>query len=753
MSLFIGNISTSTTKKFFTNLFEQFGQCEVEFYRRFAYVNYTKDLDAEHALNAWNGKDLNGNKLKIEISHRKPAGYSSPSSEIDLNEEEPLQVPDSPDSSPKIEAGSALNPSFLSVPLTLPTKTPPNTPNEEIQENLDCVEEALIKSTEKERLLQEGIEEEAEVLQSEVNLEVEQRDLIEQEEGKDEADEVRMELKDFDERGLREENKELEDRVEQNIDNVECDLKEERAGTESIRGMDEKSIGKEGQREGEEEEGKSWIESKEKERSESKEESESLDMIEKEEDGERKDRNENIEIEERIQTFAMEEIVEAEVKGDEAFMEIDFIFDGNEEMELDQEIKVDLDEDDGENKNTIHEEILELPSIKSQTHEKIILPEPAILPNKSDFHNQNISPIQTIPKSDPIKSNESEVQIDLQSKETPSKSSQSPSKQEKLSPFDSMKVEPRLAPFNDPFVVQEPEPEKEKPSLLLEIAKKSSEKSKTSRTIINEETKVELSPIKRKIRMPRKVQKVKESLNEAGDSKKLSEDLNDSNEMSKILDKENNILSDKVRNKELSQEKEIEELNSEKEKSNQEGKVEPRRTRIGSRGRKNDEEVSKEIIVEESAKVKQDGKNPNEDLKEKISEVGNTNVDDLQSSQMSSSKFKIPLLKSLESLPTYSNQTIKSIRTPNTTLPPPPQFNDDPDPSNPVSKLPPSNSLKFKYEVLDSETLTTSQTMFKILKQLKDFSNSLVRCCNCGKEIKLKSVPVHLTSKFHKESS
>lgn len=79
MSLFVGNISSSTTKKALVSHFEQFGKCEVEYYRRFAYINYTKESDGKNALNACNNQELDGNKLKVEFSQRKLINQSSPS--------------------------------------------------------------------------------------------------------------------------------------------------------------------------------------------------------------------------------------------------------------------------------------------------------------------------------------------------------------------------------------------------------------------------------------------------------------------------------------------------------------------------------------------------------------------------------------------------------------------------------------------------------------------------------------------------
>lgn len=767
MSLFIGNISTSTSKKSLTNLFKQFGECEVEFYRRFAYINYTKDSDAEQAQNAWNGKDLNGNKLKIEFSHRKPAGYSSSSSEIDPNEALPVKESKSSDSSSQIEVNPALNPSFLSVPLMLPTKTPPNTPNEEIQESSELIDEVLIKSNEKEKLLQEVIEEQPEVLQIsyenilkakktveseienvEVMIEVEKIDLIEVEKVKDEVEveELNKEIKVFQKGDLK-----------KGI--IEVQGVEEVKGMENDNDIDEIELGIE--------EPKIWVDRKEEEEevNENKgidgsgerigKEEEKREAEEENDDG--FERNEKMENEERIESFYIEERVDVEIKEEQAFMEIDCELGGDGDIVLDEEMKIELDYEDDEN-NPINSsiqpppqtEVLKHPVAISHNPENPILPEPAILPNKPDSPKQHISPTQPKPKSDPIKPLESELQnpcqSDLQSKETPSKPSQSPSKPEKTSPFDLMKIEQRRTPFNDPFVVQEPEPEKEKPSLLLEIAKKSSEKSKTSRKVVNEETKVELSPIKRKIKMPRKVQKVNESLNETNDLKALTGNLHESEEVSNFLYKEKRIVDNEGKNKD----KGFEELLIEKKKSEEKEKVkvELRRSRRG----KKDEEALKEKVLDEGVEGRVDEKKVDEDLKERVDFKGEKVEKRLEDDPKPNPNLKLPFLKSLESLSIISNPPTESIPPSKIHLPPP-KFHEDPSPPNQLSNFPPSNSLKFQYEVLDSETLTTSQTVFKILKQFKDFSNSLVRCCKCGKEIKLKSVPVHLTSKFHKESS
>ena len=809
MSLFVGNISPSTTKKLLTSLFEQFGQCEVEFYRRFAYINYTKDSDAKNALNTWNGKDLDGNKLKVEFSQRKPAGYSSPSSEKDIKEEAPCKELDS---SSEIEEEPSISQSLLAVPLILSTKTPPNTPNEEIQENSELKEEIFLKSTGKRGLMQEVTGEQVEILQIscgnvgkggqedleeiqvvEICLDVGQDELIGdvKEKVKDSNDGVEKEIGD--------EDMDIDEDEDKDKDEVEVEVK---GNLGNLNEEVKVRVQKEGQGEGAtaghlmEVEGNCvGLGSREKETG-------IVEVVDKEE---------------LKEGFVGEERVQAQSKGEIVLMEIEDESGGDEEIV--KEIKVDLDDDDENNLliSTIQPNpskvILELPAIKSEKPINTILPEPAILSQKPETPNKQNPSIKPISSSDEPKQTQIPPELDLQPTETPSKLIQSPSKQQKYSPFDSMKIERRLVPFNDPFVKQEPEPEKEKPSLLLEMAKKSSEKSKTARKVVNEETKLEFSPIRRKIQMPKKVQKIKENINEANDSKTTNEKIEEVKELITIVEKKGNNLKDKTKKDELKKQKakeeEEEKLNAKVEEENKKAKEEEnkkakeeeekqktkvkenedlknvksheqgnpalKKTRAANSRSKasvemvNEKKVADSQKVVENKKEEENKKNRVDVGKEKVetgkkviasekkkAEEVKKSVDDLQPLPVPNQPFKIPSLKTLESSSksTKSNKpAAKPSRPQGKTLLPPPKVQEEPDSSKPASQALPSDSLKFKYEVLDNETLSTGQTVFKVVKQFKDFSNSVVKCCNCGKEVKLKSVPIHLTSKFHKESS
>ena len=750
MSLFVGNISPNTTKKLLTSLFAQFGQCEVEFYRRFAYINYMKDSDAKNALNTWNGKDLDGNKLKVEFSQRKPAGYSSPSSEKDIKEEAPSKELVILDSSSEIEEQPSISQSLLSAPLILSTKTPPNTPNEEIQENSELKEEIFLKSTGKRGLMQEATGEEVEILQVssgdiskrgnqdqeeiqvvEISLDVDQTELIGIEENRDLNDGKEKEREEEEEEGRGEMVKNNEE-FDAGMGRKGCFMEVEGNSLPIGSGGTGREIGLVG-------------------------------------------------MEELEKSFVMEERVEAQSKGEIVLMEIEGESGGDEEIF--QEIKVDLDdvEENTPLKSAIQpnpsKEIIELPAIKSEKPINTILPEPAILSQKTEVLNKLNPSIKPISSYDEPKQTHMPPEIDLQPQETPSKLIQSPSKHQKFSPFDSMKIERRLVPFNDPFVKQEPEPEKEKPSLLLEMAKRSSEKSKSARKVVNEETKLEFSPIRRKIIMPKKVQKVKENHDEPNDSKTSIEKIEENKESSMSLPKKGKGLKAKAKKEELKKEAKNEEeeekvnqdLKNEKGKTIEEGNPAPKKTRPANIRSKAGAEIVHDKKAAEDKKVEENKKNPVEVGKVKVetgkkvvasdkkkSQEVKKSVDDLAPLPIPNQPFKIPSLKTLES-PTKNTKASKSVsksaRPQGKTLLPPPKVQEDPELSKPGSQTLPSDSLKFKYEVLDSETLTTAQTVFKVVKQFKDFSNSMVKCCNCGKEVKLKSVPVHLTSKFHKESS
>jgi RNA recognition motif. (a.k.a. RRM, RBD, or RNP domain) len=54
-----------------------------------------------------------------------------------------------------------------------------------------------------------------------------------------------------------------------------------------------------------------------------------------------------------------------------------------------------------------------------------------------------------------------------------------------------------------------------------------------------------------------------------------------------------------------------------------------------------------------------------------------------------------------------------------------------------------------KYIFIDEDTIKIQETLFKIIKKLKNFQNSLVKCCVCTRRIKIKSVRGHIRSKIH----
>jgi len=70
MSLFVGNISKNVDQKTIEKAFKEFGSCKVDFRRRYAFISFSKDRDAEDAKDDLNGKDFGGLRLKVEWSKK-----------------------------------------------------------------------------------------------------------------------------------------------------------------------------------------------------------------------------------------------------------------------------------------------------------------------------------------------------------------------------------------------------------------------------------------------------------------------------------------------------------------------------------------------------------------------------------------------------------------------------------------------------------------------------------------------------------
>lgn len=81
MSLFIGNISRSVTSKDLRNIFEKYGKCAVDVKGSFAFVDYEQMRAAEQAKNTMHGKEIAGNVINIEWSHKGRQGTKKPISQ------------------------------------------------------------------------------------------------------------------------------------------------------------------------------------------------------------------------------------------------------------------------------------------------------------------------------------------------------------------------------------------------------------------------------------------------------------------------------------------------------------------------------------------------------------------------------------------------------------------------------------------------------------------------------------------------
>lgn len=81
MSLFIGNISRSVTSKDLHNIFDKYGKCTVDVKGSFAFVDYEQMRSADQAKNVMHGKEIAGNIINIEWSHKGRQGTKKPVSQ------------------------------------------------------------------------------------------------------------------------------------------------------------------------------------------------------------------------------------------------------------------------------------------------------------------------------------------------------------------------------------------------------------------------------------------------------------------------------------------------------------------------------------------------------------------------------------------------------------------------------------------------------------------------------------------------
>jgi RNA recognition motif-containing protein len=75
MSLFVGNISRSTTGKDIHAFFDKYGKCTVDVKGNFAFVDYESSDSAKQAKIALHGKEIFGNVVNIEWSKKGPKKF------------------------------------------------------------------------------------------------------------------------------------------------------------------------------------------------------------------------------------------------------------------------------------------------------------------------------------------------------------------------------------------------------------------------------------------------------------------------------------------------------------------------------------------------------------------------------------------------------------------------------------------------------------------------------------------------------
>jgi RNA recognition motif-containing protein len=84
MSLFVGNISRSTTGKDIHAFFDKYGKCTVDVKGNFAFVDFESSESAKQAKQALHGKEIFGNVVNIEWSKKGPKKSSKSSHQSSL---------------------------------------------------------------------------------------------------------------------------------------------------------------------------------------------------------------------------------------------------------------------------------------------------------------------------------------------------------------------------------------------------------------------------------------------------------------------------------------------------------------------------------------------------------------------------------------------------------------------------------------------------------------------------------------------
>ena len=70
MSLFIGNITSSTKASDLEDLFKKYGSCKVVLKTSYGFVDFDNYKDAEKALDKCNKKDVSGTTIELKWSAR-----------------------------------------------------------------------------------------------------------------------------------------------------------------------------------------------------------------------------------------------------------------------------------------------------------------------------------------------------------------------------------------------------------------------------------------------------------------------------------------------------------------------------------------------------------------------------------------------------------------------------------------------------------------------------------------------------------
>ncbi|CAG9315085.1 unnamed protein product [Blepharisma stoltei] len=92
MSVFIGNLPDSFEKKFFEDIFRKIGPCSINYFGKFAFIEFNTEIDAYESIRRYNGKNLFGKIVRLEISQSIPLPQKIPRARISEDQQSPSNL-------------------------------------------------------------------------------------------------------------------------------------------------------------------------------------------------------------------------------------------------------------------------------------------------------------------------------------------------------------------------------------------------------------------------------------------------------------------------------------------------------------------------------------------------------------------------------------------------------------------------------------------------------------------------------------